>query len=142
RDEATALLGQLVRLSGRPEGMLLWKGVEKAELGGGPEDRNPVRIEAVAAFYIARRVTTNQEFYDSFVARGGYLETNRLWSELCPELTPEQRKTFVDADGKPGPAGWRDGRPPEGKGALPVTGISCYEARVFAAFVKKRLPTD
>jgi dienelactone hydrolase len=48
---------------------------------------------------------------------------------------------FRDRTGRPGPATWSLGSYPEGEGALPVAGVSWYEASAFAVFDGKTLPT-
>ncbi len=48
---------------------------------------------------------------------------------------------FVDATGRPGPAGWQLGKYPAGAADLPVTGVSWFEAAAYAKFRGKSLPT-
>jgi len=43
--------------------------------------------------------------------------------------------------GKPGPKGWVKGGFDPSQSSLPVTGVSWYEARAYARWAKKRLPT-
>jgi serine/threonine protein kinase/dienelactone hydrolase len=95
-------------------------------------------------FYIDRNEVTNQEF-QKFVDAGGYRD-RRYWKE--PFLKEgralsweEGSRLFLDTTNEPGPATWEAGRFPTGKGDLPVTGISWYEAAAYAEFAGKSLPT-
>jgi eukaryotic-like serine/threonine-protein kinase len=100
----------------------------------------PQRIEA---FWLGRSEVTNAEF-QRFVDAGGYRDP-AWWQEL-PAADgslefAEAMTRFIDATGRPGPAGWELGRYPEGQAALPVTGISWYEAAAYARFAGGALPT-
>ena len=53
----------------------------------------------------------------------------------------EASARFLDATGRPGPATWQLGSYPEGQADFPVGGISWFEARAYAQFVGKRLPS-
>jgi eukaryotic-like serine/threonine-protein kinase len=99
----------------------------------------------IPAFAIARSEVTNREFKE-FVDAGGY-EAAEYWRELPfshrgQTLSWQQaRKLFVDATGRPGPAGWQLSTYPRGQDDLPVGGISWYEAVAYARFRKQQLPT-
>jgi dienelactone hydrolase len=90
-----------------------------------------------------REVTNRQ--YKAFVDAGGY--ANRaLWdSTIVRDGKPldwdAARKLFVDRTGQPGPSSWEGGAPPTDADELPVGGVSWYEARAYARFVRKDLPT-
>ena len=100
----------------------------------------------IPAFAIARTEVTNREFKE-FIDAGGY-EAEQYWQDLkfmyrAQALTwPQARKLFVDATGRPGPAGWQLSTYPRGQDDLPVVGISWYEAVAYARFRKQMLPTD
>jgi eukaryotic-like serine/threonine-protein kinase len=99
----------------------------------------PVRLDG---YWIDRFEVTNREFA-RFVASGGY-EDDTFWHEALDagRLRWERvERDFRDRTGRPGPAGWRLGLPPEGEEDLPVTGINWYEAAAFCHFVGKSLPT-
>jgi formylglycine-generating enzyme required for sulfatase activity/DNA-binding winged helix-turn-helix (wHTH) protein/dienelactone hydrolase len=99
----------------------------------------------IPAFAIARSEVTNREFKE-FVDAGGY-ETAQYWEGLQFRhrgqtlSLAEARKLFVDATGRPGPAGWQLSTYPRGQDDLPVGGISWYEAVAYARFRKELLPT-
>jgi len=93
-------------------------------------------------FWIDRYEVTNEEFA-RFVAAGGY-ENEEYWQEALvdDDLTWEEaQQGFRDRTGRPGPADWELGRPPEGTEDLPVSGISWYEAVAYCNFMEKNLPT-
>jgi len=111
-------------------------------------DRNPARDAVVKApLYLGLREVSALEYAD-FVAAGGYASAalEALWDPAARPL----RARFTDRRGRPGPSAWIDGKPAPDLAsragqdlmALPVTGISWYEARAFAAWRKMRLPSE
>ncbi|HEV7992352.1 MAG TPA: protein kinase [Gemmatimonadaceae bacterium] len=91
----------------------------------------------------AREVTNHQ--YKAFVDAGGY-GNRALWDSTIvrdgkPVAWDDAMRLFVDRSGRPGPASWEGGAPPADGDELPVGGVSWYEARAYARFVKKELPT-
>ncbi|MCC6573248.1 MAG: SUMF1/EgtB/PvdO family nonheme iron enzyme [Planctomycetes bacterium] len=99
-------------------------------------DGNPQRqVEHAKLVFIDKFLVTNQN-YAAFVKAGGY-EDDKYWDREAVPL----RKTFVDATGKIGPKNWKDGGFDPSVAQLPVTGVCYYEARAYARWQKKRLPT-
>jgi len=84
-------------------------------------------------FWIDKYEVTNRE-YKAFIDDGGYRD-DRFWD------VDIDRSVFVDATGRPGPAGWTLGNYPEGEDDLPVGGVSWFEASAYAAWAGKSLPT-
>jgi hypothetical protein len=116
------------------------------EIPGGMTRVNGSRMPygEIHDFLIDKYEVTNIE-YKKFVDAGGY--TNRdFWTE---EFIKDNVKTsweeavelFVDRTGQPGPSTWENGSYPIGKENYPVTGVSWYEAKAFAEYVGKDLPT-
>jgi DNA-binding winged helix-turn-helix (wHTH) protein/formylglycine-generating enzyme required for sulfatase activity/dienelactone hydrolase len=99
----------------------------------------------IPAFAIARSEVTNRQFKE-FIDAGGY-ENAQYWQGLRfrhrgQTLSWAQARTlFVDATGRPGPAGWQLSTYPNEQDDLPVGGISWYEAVAYARFRKELLPT-
>jgi DNA-binding winged helix-turn-helix (wHTH) protein/formylglycine-generating enzyme required for sulfatase activity/dienelactone hydrolase len=99
----------------------------------------------IPAFAIGRSEVTNREFKE-FVDAGGY-DAEQYWRNLRFKYRGEvlswaqARKLFVDATGRPGPAGWQLSTYPRGQEDMPVGGISWYEAVAYARFRKQLLPT-
>ncbi len=98
----------------------------------------------LADFLVDTREVTNHQ-YKAFVDAGGY--TNRAsWdSSMVRDGRPLAWETamalFVDRTGRPGPASWEGGAPSRETDDLPVGGVSWYEARAYARFAQKDLPT-
>jgi formylglycine-generating enzyme required for sulfatase activity len=93
----------------------------------------------VKSFYLGRYEVTNRD-YAEFLRETAYAKTAFDGVDPAP---------FVEREGgRPGPKGWRDGKPREGTEDDPVTGVSWFEAEAYARwFAKKkglpyRLPTD
>ncbi len=100
--------------------------------------------ETGPGFWIDKYEVTNSEF-QKFVRAGGY-QRPEYWKypfiKNAHTLSfAEAVAEFHDATGKPGPATWELGNFPEGKGNLPVGGVSWYEAAAYAEFAGKSLPT-
>ncbi len=94
------------------------------------------------AFWIDRYEVTNEEFA-RFVTAGGY-ESREYWIpslEAAGMTWEEARRKFRDRTGRPGPADWELGSPPDGTEKLPVSGISWFEAAAYCHFKEKELPT-
>ena len=103
-----------------------------------------VQPASLGDFFIDRHEVTNAQF-KAFVDAGGYTR-RELWEEPFVRdgrIIPweEGIRLLVDRTGRPGPATWEGGGPPAGQDALPVGGVSWYEAAAYARFVGKQLPT-
>jgi len=58
------------------------------------------------------------------------------------EVTNEEYDRFVKATGHPAPTNWKSGEYEPGDSKLPVTGVSWDDARLYAEWIKKRLPLE
>ena len=98
----------------------------------------------LADFLMDKRETTNRQ-YKAFVDAGGY--TNRtFWDSTIvrdgkPIAWESAMKLFIDKTGRAGPSSWEGGSPPPETDDLPVGGVSWYEARAFARWAGKSLPS-
>jgi dienelactone hydrolase/tRNA A-37 threonylcarbamoyl transferase component Bud32 len=95
-------------------------------------------------FLMDKLEVTNRQ-YKMFVDAGGYA-TRELWDTTIVRggtvISWERAiAQFTDRTGRPGPASWEGSAPPDGAEDLPVGGVSWYEARAYARFVGKALPT-
>jgi eukaryotic-like serine/threonine-protein kinase len=95
-------------------------------------------------FWMDTYEVTNREF-KKFVDGGGY-QKPEYWKQPFVKdgksLSWQQAmEEFRDATRKPGPVAWQFGTYPEGAAAMPVGGVSWYEAAAYAEFAGKSLPT-
>ena len=58
------------------------------------------------------------------------------------EVTNAEYKKYCDATGYPPPPDWKDGKFAEGRANWPVLRVNWWEARAYAAWAGKRLPTE
>lgn len=94
------------------------------------EDEQPIREVTLEAYYIDKYPVTNLEFLD-FINSNGY-KNKEYW---CNEGWEYIIKNRIEK-----PCYWDD--PKWNKPEYPVTGISWYEAKAYASFIKKELPTE
>jgi serine/threonine protein kinase/formylglycine-generating enzyme required for sulfatase activity len=95
------------------EGMVLVKGGEATIGAKGADDTLPEKKTTFRNFYVDK-----------------YEVTNALY------------KKFTDATGQKPPAYWANGRIPPGKENHPVVGVSIEDAKAYATWALKRLPTE
>jgi len=125
-------------------------GAEMTAVAGGPYGTVPVagfgplNPVLIPEFLIDRTEVTGRDYAD-FLAAGGY-DDPAHWVEPLERdgrVVPfeEAQTEFVDATGRPGPAGWSLGQLPAGEEDLPVRGVSWFEASAFCAWKDKSLPT-
>jgi formylglycine-generating enzyme required for sulfatase activity len=72
---------------------------------------------------------------------GGEVEVAEFLLDRAP-VSNQEYAAFLDATGASPPAHWMGGRPPANKLGHPVVGVSLEEARQYAAWRGKRLPTS
>jgi eukaryotic-like serine/threonine-protein kinase len=98
----------------------------------------------LADFLMDKLEITNRQ-YKAFVDAGGY--TDRKWWDSTIVRDGQTMSwdaamaVFKDRTGRPGPSSWEGGAPLDGTEDLPVGGVSWYEARAYARFAGKALPT-
>jgi eukaryotic-like serine/threonine-protein kinase len=101
----------------------------------------PVELED---FWLDRYEVTNRAF-KGFVDQGGYRNRDYWKQPFVKDGRPvdwtEAMGSFLDATGRPGPAGWELGAYADGEGDHPVGGVSWFEAAAYAEFAGKALPT-
>jgi iron(II)-dependent oxidoreductase len=123
-----------------PEGEVVLGQVDDA-LDDGKLDDEEIRarygrVILVECFFLDRYPVTNGEYYE-FVSAGAYGQV-ALWDQtIWPAVLD-----LVDRSGQPGPRFWENGCYHPHKADHPVVGVSWYEARAYARWVGKRLPTD
>lgn len=94
-------------------------------------------------FFLDRTEVTNSAF-QAFVAAGGYRQGS-LWDPIVRDgkTLPfeEAVALFTDKTRRQGPSTWEAGDYPEGQADFPVSGVSWYEARAYARFMRQELPS-
>lgn len=105
---------------------------------------SPTDTLDLADFLMQKLEVTNAQ-YKTFVDADGYTSA-RWWDSTIVRdgrtiAWKDALTRFVDASGLPGPATREGGAPKPGTEELPVGGVSWYEARAYARFVGKALPT-
>lgn len=96
----------------------------------------------VEDFWIGRHEVSNQE-YLAFVEAGGYRQPE-FWLDDLPaefDALADLMEKLVDSTGRPGPATWAMGTYPPGESSHPVAGVSWFEARAYARWAGKELPS-
>lgn len=82
---------------------------------------------------------------DEHAATDGPRRTYRLESDFYIdkyEVTNEEYLEFVTQTGHEPPPHWVNGKYPEGRGRHPVVNVTAADAEAYAAWKKKRLPTE
>ncbi len=118
-----------------------------------PDDgEGPARLVRVSSFAIASTAVTNHEFGQFVDATGHITEAERFeWSFVFSALLPDD---FEETRGVVGAEWWRQvfgasWRTPEGpqssidqRGEHPVVHVSWNDASAYAAWARRRLPTE
>lgn len=58
------------------------------------------------------------------------------------EVTNEEYQKFVSATGHRAPSNWKNGKFPKGEGKFPVVNVSWEDAKEYAKWAEKRLPSE
>ncbi|MBX3174258.1 MAG: protein kinase [Gemmatimonadaceae bacterium] len=131
---------RLQRITDPDTGMVLLPGGElRSALFGASTE--PAEL---SEYLMDRLEVTNREF-KAFVDAGGYTR-RELWDSTITlngrALAWEAAVArFTDRTGRRGPSTWEGSAPPQGQEDFPVGGVSWYEARAYARFAGKELPT-
>lgn len=108
-------------------------------LQGSPESRTPTPPGMVyvpgGAFLMGRDDGDEYE-------RPAHTVTLKPFYIDAYEVTCEQYQVFIQATSYAAPRGWLNGNCPGGAARKPVTGVSWEDAKVYADWANKRLPTE
>ena len=98
----------------------------------------------LGTFLMDKREVSNRQF-KAFVDAGGYAKPEYWPTDFEDAGKPLTWNSavarFKDRTGQPGPATWEAGTYPSGQADYPVSGVSWYEAKAYARFAGKSLPT-
>ena len=117
---------------------------DMVRIPGGPYQRLRFPRVTLDDYWLDRYEVSNQD-YAAFIADGGY-EDPQYWRHAFDDgervlAFDAAMARFVDEEGNPGPAGWRDGSYERDGGDMPVRGISWFEADAYCRYRGKELPT-
>ena len=105
---------------------------------------SPFPPQQVPGFWMGTYEVTNREF-KTFVDAGGYQKPEYWKQPFVKDGKPlswqQAMEEFRDVTRRSGPASWQFGTYPDGTAAMPVGGVSWYEAAAYAEFAGKSLPT-
>jgi dienelactone hydrolase len=98
----------------------------------------------LGTYYIDRHEVTNRQFKE-FLEAGGY-RNRQYWTTGSTSTGStvswsQMEADFRDKTGRPGPATWSLGTYPDGQDDYPVGGVSWHEAKAYAQWAGKELPT-
>lgn len=120
-----------------PQGMVLVPAGEFIMGSQDPEsDAWPEHRRHVADFSIDVVPVTNAKYLE-FVKAGGYGAKEFFGEDGLAEI-----EGLVDSTGRPGPKHWAGGAPPAGLEGHPVVGVCFFEARAYARWAGKKLPSE
>ncbi len=99
---------------------------------------------ALKSYWIDKYEVTNAE-YQNFIDGGGY-KNKIYWDEIIgedgkPIKWEDAMALFVDQSGLNGPSTWSNGTYQANQENHPVMGVSWYEAKAYAKWAGKSLPT-
>ncbi|MDB4892376.1 MAG: serine/threonine protein kinase [Gemmatimonadetes bacterium] len=118
--------------------------VSAGNFGAGMPGLDHLRPLELGDFLIDRFEVTNRQ-YKRFVDAGGYAKSEQWDVQMMRDGKPvrweDGVRLFVDRTGRPGPATWEAGAPLPGQEDFPVGGVSWYEAKAYARFAGKDLPS-
>jgi len=103
-----------------------------------------LNIIELKPYWIDKYEVTNAE-YQQFISEGAY-KNKSLWDEIVGEdgiiiSWENAMELFIDKSGLKGPSTWTNGTYPQNQQNYPVTGISWFEAKAYAKWANKSLPT-
>ena len=119
---------------------------DMVHVSGGKMDVFLVGMEGVKPidlrdFLFGRFEVTNHE-YKAFVDAGGYTKPEYWPAEIATLGSFDAAMAkFKDRTDRSGPSTWEAGDFPSGMGDMPVGGVSWYEAKAYASFAHRSLPT-
>ena len=103
-----------------------------------------LNIVDLKPYWIDKYEVTNSD-YQNFINAGGY-KNKVYWDKIIGEDGKNIRweaamELFVDQSGLSGPSTWTNGTYQSNQENYPVTGVSWYEARAYAKWSGKKIPT-
>jgi iron(II)-dependent oxidoreductase len=116
-----------------------YTGFRCARSGRGPEDIRPPGEEAMVLIPAGWFRMGSDDYWWENPERRIYLDAFKI--DRVP-VTNREYGDFCVATGHPPPPHWHAGRVPEGKEDHPVNNLRITEARAFARWAGKRLPTE
>ena len=97
--------------------------------------------KSVVTPYTSVQYIINQNYIPTINSPSVMVKVSGFWMEKY-EVTNKQYQVFIESTGYHPPPSWTNNQPPKGKDNYPVVYVSYNDAKAYAKWAGKRLPTE